>query len=134
MVSLADAKVNDIFLPESIDNFTEWIGGGSELQSFGLHPRQRQCVNAGYCMIHVQAVLDAVLRAAPASPMVAVEATRNNAARRDATTHRHKSAVAVAQHASRVRLASVEAAVAEERPSAALLAAIILTLQSVAVV
>ncbi|KAF4345830.1 platelet endothelial aggregation receptor 1 [Fusarium beomiforme] len=48
MVSLADAKVNDIVLPESIADFTEWIKGSNELQAFGLRPRQRQCVDAGY--------------------------------------------------------------------------------------
>ncbi|EXK33548.1 hypothetical protein FOMG_10817 [Fusarium oxysporum f. sp. melonis 26406] len=48
MVSLADAKLKDIVLPDSISEFTEWIGGIPEPQAFGLQPRQRQCVDAGY--------------------------------------------------------------------------------------
>jgi hypothetical protein len=50
MVSLADAKLKDIVLPDSIADFTEWIGGNAEPQAFGLQPRQQQCVDAGYCM------------------------------------------------------------------------------------
>ncbi|KAF5627608.1 transporter [Fusarium sp. NRRL 25303] len=48
MVSLADAKMKDIVLPDSLSDFTEWIGGIAEPQAFGLQPRQRQCVDPGY--------------------------------------------------------------------------------------
>ncbi|KAF5575890.1 platelet endothelial aggregation receptor 1 [Fusarium pseudoanthophilum] len=48
MVSLADAKLKDIVLPDSLSDFTEWIGGIAEPQAFGLQPRQQQCANAGY--------------------------------------------------------------------------------------
>jgi hypothetical protein len=49
MIALSDAAMNDILLPDSVSNFTEWIGENNELQSFGLHARQRQCVDPGYC-------------------------------------------------------------------------------------
>ncbi|KAF5659226.1 platelet endothelial aggregation receptor 1 [Fusarium circinatum] len=62
MVSLSDAKMKDIVLPDSLSDFTEWIGGIAEPQAFGLQPRQRQCVDAGYCTTHAQAVSDAVLK------------------------------------------------------------------------
>ncbi|KAF4474666.1 hypothetical protein FAGAP_12771 [Fusarium agapanthi] len=48
MVSLSDAKLKDIVLPDSLSDFTEWIGGIAEPQAFGLQPRQKQCVDAGY--------------------------------------------------------------------------------------
>ncbi|KAF5548692.1 hypothetical protein FMEXI_4695 [Fusarium mexicanum] len=88
MVSLADAKMKDIVLPDSLSDFTEWIGGIPEPQSFGLQPRQRQCVDAGY------SVSDAVLKAAPVSPLAAVAATPKNAAQVAVTIHHHKSAAA----------------------------------------
>ncbi|KAF5236889.1 hypothetical protein FANTH_11062 [Fusarium anthophilum] len=40
--------MKDIVLPDSLSDFTEWIGGIAEPQAFGLQPRQRQCVDAGY--------------------------------------------------------------------------------------
>ncbi|KAF5969742.1 hypothetical protein FBULB1_10062 [Fusarium bulbicola] len=94
MVSLSDAKMKDIVLPDSLSDFTEWIGGVAEPQAFGLQPRQRQCVDAGYCTTHAQAVSDAVLRAAPVSPPAAVGATPKNAAPAAVTIHHHKSAAA----------------------------------------
>ncbi|KAL9566267.1 hypothetical protein ACKAV7_009626 [Fusarium commune] len=112
MVSLADAKLKDIVLPDSLSDFTEWIGGIAEPQAFGLQPRQRQCVDAGYCMIHAQAVLDAVLKAAPAYPAAAVVVTPNSAAQADVTIHHRKFAAVVAQLVSKVRPVSVEVAAA----------------------
>lgn len=50
MVSLSDAAARDILLPDTVANFTEWIGGSNELAASGLHPRQLQCANTGYCM------------------------------------------------------------------------------------
>ncbi|KAG7412447.1 hypothetical protein Forpe1208_v009488 [Fusarium oxysporum f. sp. rapae] len=126
MVSLADAKLKDIVLPDSLSDFTEWIGGIAEPQAFGLQPRQRQCVDAGYCMIHAQAVLDAVLKAAPAYPAAAVVVTPNSAAQADVTIHHRKFAAVVAQLVSKVRPVSVEVAAAAVRLSAALLDAITL--------
>ncbi|KAF5650611.1 hypothetical protein F52700_328 [Fusarium sp. NRRL 52700] len=48
MVSLSDAKLKDIVLPDSLSDFTEWIGGIAEPQAFGLQPRQQRCADAGY--------------------------------------------------------------------------------------
>ncbi|KAF4996968.1 hypothetical protein FGRMN_4186 [Fusarium graminum] len=48
MVPLSEAVAKEILLPETVANFTEWIGSNKEFASFGLHPRQRQCVDAGY--------------------------------------------------------------------------------------
>ncbi|CAG7558775.1 unnamed protein product [Fusarium equiseti] len=48
MVSLSDAAVNDILLPDTVSNFTELFEDNNQLQSFGLHARQRQCVDPGY--------------------------------------------------------------------------------------
>ncbi|KAF5560722.1 hypothetical protein FPHYL_6508 [Fusarium phyllophilum] len=92
MVSLADAKLKDVVLPDSLSDFTEWIGGIAEPQVFGLQPRQRQCVDAGY------SVSDAVLQAAPVSPPAAVAATPKNAVQAAVTIHHHKSAAVVVQH------------------------------------
>ncbi|KAH7168306.1 hypothetical protein DER46DRAFT_679564 [Fusarium sp. MPI-SDFR-AT-0072] len=128
MVSLADAKLKDIVLPDSLSDFTEWIGGIAEPQAFGLQPRQRQCVDAGY------SVLDAVLKAAPAYPAAAVVVTPNSAAQADVTIHHRKFAAVVAQLVSKVRPVSVEVAAAAVRLSAALLDAITLIRQFVAVV
>lgn len=50
MVSLSDAAARDILLPDTVANFTEWIGESNELAASGLRPRQLQCVNTGYCM------------------------------------------------------------------------------------
>ncbi|KAF5587805.1 transport protein [Fusarium subglutinans] len=88
MVSLADAKLKDIVLPDSLSDFTEWIGGIAEPRAFGLQPRQKQCVDAGY------SVSDAVLKAAPVSPPAAVAATPKNAAPAAVTIHHHKSVAA----------------------------------------
>lgn len=49
MVSLSDAAMNDILLPDTVSNFTELFEDSNQLQSFGLHARQRQCVDPGYC-------------------------------------------------------------------------------------
>ena len=49
MVSLSDAAISEILLPDSVSNFTEMFEDNSQLQSFGLHARQRQCVDPGYC-------------------------------------------------------------------------------------
>ncbi|KAF4448674.1 hypothetical protein F53441_7927 [Fusarium austroafricanum] len=110
MVSLSDAAVKDVLLPDSVANFTEWIGGNSELESFGLRPRQRQCVN-----IHVQTVLDVVLKAALVYPADAAEATPDSAVQANAMTHLHKSAAVAA---------------GEEKRSVALLVATTQILQS----
>ncbi|WKT47093.1 hypothetical protein QSH57_011998 [Fusarium oxysporum f. sp. vasinfectum] len=126
MVSLADAKLKDIVLPDSISEFTEWIGGIPEPQAFGLQPRQRQCVDAGY------SVSDAVLKVAPASPAGAVEVMPNNAAQADVTIHHHRFVAVAAQLVSKVKPVSVEVAAAAVRPSAALLDAITRTPRFVA--
>ncbi|CVK92048.1 uncharacterized protein FPRO_10084 [Fusarium proliferatum ET1] len=91
MVSLADAKMKDIVLPDSLSDFTEWIGGIAEPQAFGLQPRQRQCVDPGY------SVSDVVPEAAPVSPPAAVAGTPKNAAQAAVTIHHHKSAAAAAR-------------------------------------
>ncbi|KAG4284472.1 hypothetical protein FPRO06_08851 [Fusarium proliferatum] len=100
MVSLADAKMKDIVLPDSLSDFTEWIGGIAEPQAFGLQPRQRQCVDPGY------SVSDVVPEAAPVSPPAAVAGTPKNAAQAAVTIHHHKSAAAAARRFAVV--ASVE--------------------------
>jgi hypothetical protein len=61
MVSLSDAAERDILLPDTVANFTEWIGGSSELAAFGLHPRQLECVNSGYCMaLHLKHIIGCI--------------------------------------------------------------------------
>ncbi|KAF5980208.1 hypothetical protein FCOIX_4914 [Fusarium coicis] len=123
MVPLADAKLKDIVLPDSLSDFTEWIGGIAEPQAFGLQPRQQQCADAGY------SVSDAVLKAAPVSQAVAVAATPKNAAQAGVIFHHRKLAAVVAQFVSKARLVSVAAAAAEARRNAAPLGVITLTPQ-----
>jgi hypothetical protein len=45
---IADAAVNNILLPDAAANFSDWIEGTSQMGSFGLSPRQQQCLNPGY--------------------------------------------------------------------------------------
>ncbi|KAF5625302.1 uncharacterized protein FTJAE_10020 [Fusarium tjaetaba] len=123
MVSLADAKLKDIVLPDSLSDFTEWIGGIAEPQAFGLQPRQQQCADAGY------SVSDAVLKAAPVSQAVAVAATPKNAAQAGVIFHHRKLAAVVALFVSKARLVSVAAAAAEARRNVAPLGVITLTPQ-----
>ncbi|KAF5708193.1 hypothetical protein FMUND_10705 [Fusarium mundagurra] len=126
MVSLADAKLKDIVLPDSLSDFTEWIGGIAEPQAFGLQPRQQQCVDAGY------SVSDVVLQAAPVSRPAAVAATPKNVAQAGVMFRRRKPAVVVAQFVSKARLVSVEVAAAKGRSNVAPLGVITQTLQYVA--
>ena len=49
LISLSDAAMSEILLPDSVSNLTEFFEDNSQLQSFGLHARQRQCVDPGYC-------------------------------------------------------------------------------------
>ncbi|PNP79822.1 hypothetical protein FNYG_06915 [Fusarium nygamai] len=128
MVSLADAKLKDIVLPDSLSDFTEWIGGIAEPQAFGLQPRQQQCADAGY------SVSDAVLQAAPVSPAAAVAATPKNVAQAGVMFRHRKLAVVVAQFASKARLVSVEVVVVEARRNVAPLGVITLTRQFAVVV
>ena len=51
MIPLSDAAMSEILLPDSVSNFTELFEDNNQLQSFGLHARQRQCVDPGYCKI-----------------------------------------------------------------------------------
>ncbi|OBS23095.1 hypothetical protein FPOA_03654 [Fusarium poae] len=48
MMSMADAITNDMLIPDVASNFSEWIEGNNQMESFGLSPRQRQCVDPGY--------------------------------------------------------------------------------------
>lgn len=82
--------------------------------------------------IHAQAVSDAVLKVAPASPAGAVEVMPNNAAQADVTIHHHRFVAVAAQLVSKVKPVSVEVAAAAVRPSAALLDAITRTPRFVA--
>ncbi|PCD32544.1 hypothetical protein AU210_008791 [Fusarium oxysporum f. sp. radicis-cucumerinum] len=116
MVSLADAKLKDIVLPDSISEFTDPDNGSVSTQD----------------TIHAQAVSDAVLKVAPASPAGAVEVMPNNAAQADVTIHHHRFVAVAAQLVSKVRPVSVEVAAAAVRPSAALLDAITQTPRFVA--
>lgn len=49
MISLTDAVSKNVLLPDTVANFSQWIDANDPLQPLGLYPRQRQCVDAGYC-------------------------------------------------------------------------------------
>lgn len=51
MISMADAAANNILIPDVAANFSEWIERTQQMGSFGLSPRQRQCVDPGYCKV-----------------------------------------------------------------------------------
>ncbi|KAH7186182.1 uncharacterized protein B0J16DRAFT_356217 [Fusarium flagelliforme] len=80
MISLSDAAMNDILLPDTVSNFTEWIEDSNQMQSFGLHARQRQCP---------------VPKARPASKAVVVVLVNPSAVLRHVTTLKHPSAAEV---------------------------------------
>ncbi|KAG5664925.1 hypothetical protein KAF25_008659 [Fusarium avenaceum] len=123
MVSLSEAAARDILLPDTVANFTEWIGGSNELAAFGLRPRQLQCANTGYS---VSAVVPEVAHAFLAA---AALVTPDNADHLNVTSPLHKSAAVPAMPVSRDKIASMEAAAAAGRSSAALLVATTQTLQ-----
>ncbi|CEI59954.1 unnamed protein product [Fusarium venenatum] len=103
MISMADAAAKNILIPDVASNFSEWIAGNSQIESFGLSPRQRQC-------ILVQMVRDVVLKETHAFPAAAVAAMPNNAAQANATSHHPKSAVAAVLPVKKGRTASTVAA------------------------
>ncbi|KAH6991563.1 hypothetical protein EDB82DRAFT_544509 [Fusarium venenatum] len=101
MISMADAAAKNILIPDVASNFSEWIAGNSQIESFGLSPRQRQCVDPGYYV---------VLKETHAFPAAAVAAMPNNAAQANATSHHPKSAVAAVLPVKKGRTASTVAA------------------------
>ncbi|RBR18131.1 uncharacterized protein FIESC28_06197 [Fusarium coffeatum] len=111
MISLSDAAMSEILLPDSVSNFTELFEDNNQLQSYGLHARQRQCTPAPMAY-------DAVPEATPASQAVAAVATPNNAAQANATIPLHKSAAPAVSPVRKAKHASTAVVVTLVNPSA----------------
>ncbi|CAF3560808.1 unnamed protein product [Fusarium graminearum] len=131
MISMADAAANNILIPDVAANFSEWIEGTQQMGSFGLSPRQRQCVDPGYCKIPVQTVNDVAPKGTLAFQVAAVAVMLNNAAQANATIHPPKSAAAAVSLARKGRIALTVAAVKAVNRNAVLLDATIPRPQSV---
>ncbi|EKJ77505.1 hypothetical protein FPSE_02378 [Fusarium pseudograminearum CS3096] len=131
MISMADAAANNILIPDVAANFSEWIEGAQQMGSFGLSPRQRQCVNPGYCKIPVQTVNDVAPKGTLAFQAAAVAVIPNNAAQANATIHPPKSAAAAVSPARKVRTALTVAAAKAVNRNVVLLDATIPRPQSV---
>ncbi|KAF4969561.1 hypothetical protein FSARC_3216 [Fusarium sarcochroum] len=105
MTSLKNAIVNDILLPDTAGNFSNFLEGSSGLEPFGLRPRAIEC-------IYVKAVLDAVLQAAHVLTQGAAKAIRNPAEKAAATTNPLRLAAATAHSVARAKPVSVKDLVA----------------------
>ncbi|KAJ4009479.1 hypothetical protein NW766_008596 [Fusarium irregulare] len=88
MVSLSDAAMSEILLPDSVSNFTE-ISNHSAYTQDNVNALIRDTT-------HVLTAYDAVREAIPASQADAAAATPNNAAQANATIHQPKSAAPAA--------------------------------------
>ncbi|GKU09590.1 unnamed protein product [Fusarium langsethiae] len=124
MISMADAALNNILIPDVASNFSELIEGNNQMESLGLNPRQRQC-------IPVQMVRGAVPKETPVFQAAAVAVMPNNVAQANATTHPPKSAAAAVSPVRKGRTALMVAAAKAVNQNAVPLDVITPRLQSV---